>query len=183
VVEQAGGRRDSSAVPTIAELITAYRDRTGTPSYEVMARKVRSELQPNRLHQLHTATPKSFAEARTMELLAELLEVPVATIVLAYASSLGIPVKDSSTELARTLPPGTEKLTLEDRDAIRAIIKALIDARSDEMAIIEAWQADTQQTSAADPEPAGQEDFGLAARRGTSEGRRLREQQDRDAES
>ena len=183
MVEQGEERRDSSVVPTIAELISSYRDRTGTPSYEVMSRKVRGEITQGRLHQLHTSKPKSFAEARTMEVLAELLEVPVATIVLAYAASLGIPVKDSSPELARTLPPGTEHLTVEDRDAIRAVTRALVNARRDEHSVIDAWQKDSDRPPITGPEPATVHDYGLAARRGDSEGLRLREQQDLDAES
>lgn len=178
MVERDGRRDDSSAVPTIAELISSYRDRMGTPSYEVMSRKVRNEILPGRLHQLHTTKPKSFAEARTMEALAELLEVPVATIVLAYASSLGIAVRDSSPELARTLPSGTDKLTVEDRDAIRAVVKALISARRDEHSVIAAWQQDESQPAITGPEPATVHDYGLAARRGNPEGKQLRRELD-----
>lgn len=169
MVDHAGGTADGSAVPTIAELLTSYRDRTGY-SYKDMARKVRDEIQGSRLQQLVVAPPKAFPERRTIELLAELLEMPTATIVLACAAGMGIPVRDSSSELARTLPPGTDKLTVEDRDAIRTITRALIEARRDEMAIIQAWQqqqADRPPINS--PEPARQFDYGLAARRGTPE--------------
>lgn len=156
-------------MPTIAELLTSYRDRTGA-SYGDMARKVRDEIHISRLQQLATAPPKEFPKrARTVELLAELLEVPVATIVLGFAAGLGIPVRQDGSMLERTLPPGTDKLTDEDRAAIRAVTKALVQARSEPAGdAVEQLPAD---------------DYGLAARRGTSEGRRLREQQDVDAES
>lgn len=181
-VEVTGRRGDPFAVPTIAELITAYRDRTGTPSYEVMARKVRDELQPNRLHQLHTKPPKTFASPRTMELLAELLEVPVATIVLSYAASLGVPVRDAAPELARRLPPGIDALTQHDEDAVLGVVRALVDARR---------KAEPPDAGDAKPtadvvnlaRPPMPDLTRVAARRGESEGRRMASDQDRDAES
>jgi len=182
VVDLEDGAPDGSGVPTIAELLASYRDRTGY-SYKDMARKVRDELQASRLQQLVTAPPKAFPERRTIELLSELLEVPTATTVLAFAAGLGIPISQSGTILERTLPPGSEILTVEDREAVRVVAKALIDARRDEHAIIAAWQQNKDQPPIASPEPATVHDFVLAARRGDSEGRRLRQQQDVDAES
>ena len=173
MVERVAGRGESDAVPTIAELLTAYRDRTGM-SYRRMAQKVRDEIHGTRLQVLATEPPKEFPKnARTIEVLAELLEVPVATIVLAFAAGLGIPVRQGGTMLERTLPPGTDTLTAEDREAIRYVTRALVDARTVHRFIEGARQLEQAQPA----------DYGLAARRGDSEGRRLREQQDTDAES
>lgn len=171
MVERTSGRTDGSGVPTIAELLTAYRDRTGH-SYGEMARKVRDEIRVNRLQQLTTAPPKEFPKsARTVELLSELLDVPVTTIVLAFAAGLNIPVTQEPSPVI--LPPGTDTLPPEDRQAIRAITRALIEARN----------AAPDPGPIKGPEPAEQSDYGLAARRGQSEGKRLRAVQDEDAES
>ena len=173
-------------MPTIAELLTAYRDRTGA-SYEDMARKVDDEINRSRMHQLATAPPKEFPKrARTVELLAQLLEVPVTTIVLAFAKGLGIPVQSSNTLLADTLPPGTDLLTAEDREVVRVVARALVDARH---ALMSGRDTESfvgpfyERPPITSPEPATVEDYGLAARRGPSEGQRLRHEQDLDAES
>lgn len=172
MVEQSSGAAHGSGVPTIAELLSDYRDRTGH-SYGDMARKVRDEIRGNRLQQLVTAAPKAFPETRTVELLSELLDLPVTTIVLAFAAGLGIPVTQDPTPVV--LPPGTDTLAPEDKQAIRAITRALIVARN------AAAHGDPGPINS--PEPAQQIDYGLAARRGSSEGKRLRQVQDEDAES
>lgn len=129
MVERRSNVSDASAVPTIAELLTAYRDRTGA-SYEDMARKVGDEINKSTMHKLTTRPPDQFPKLpRTVELLAQLLEVPVTTIVLAFAAGLGLPVSRAGSLLAETLPPGTDSLTPEDREAVRAVTKALVDAR------------------------------------------------------
>jgi len=90
VVELPGGAPDGSGVPTIAELLLAYRDRTGT-SYAEMSRKVGDEITAARMHQLATRPPGQFPKTpRVVELLARLLEVPVTTIVLGFAAGLGV---------------------------------------------------------------------------------------------
>jgi hypothetical protein len=194
-------------VPTIAELLLSYRDRTGH-SYSEMAKRVRDELQAARLQQLVTAPPKAFPSRRTVELLAELLEVPTATIVLAFAAGLGIPVSQSGSMLERTLPPGTDVLTPEDREAIRLVTRTLVEARNavvhgmpgsgktqaaaaGVMAQAELEKAERRVEEMLDagrpainsPEPAEVIDYSLAARRGNSEGKRLRQQQDDDADT
>lgn len=116
-------------MPPIASLLIAYRDRTGD-SYDEMARKIDYAIKPARLHQLVRETPRNFPEPRTVEALASLLQVPVATIVLALASSLGIAVEGTSSRLAQIIPPGTDELTPEDREAVVAVIRQLVAARS-----------------------------------------------------
>lgn len=162
-------------MPTIAELLLAYRDRTGD-SYADMSRKVRHELHISRLQQLATAPPKEFPkQPRTVELLAELLEVPVTTIVLGFAAGLGIPVSHTGSMLERTLPPGTDSLTAEDREAIRAVTRALVDARNQ---AAPGKGGGKLVDLARPPQP----DLSrVAARRGESEGKRRRHEQDDDA--
>lgn len=128
MVAPESGSGHSSAVPSIADLLGQHRDRT-SDSYRDMSRRVRDEISSGRLHQLHTEVPKAFPEARTVVLLAELLQVPVTTVVLAVAASMGIPVQESESLLAISLPPGTDRLTDQDRDAVIAVTRALVSAR------------------------------------------------------
>lgn len=181
MVDRGDGDSDGSAVPTIAAMLTSYRDRTGH-SYRDMARKVRDEMQGSRLQQLATSPPKAFPERRTIELLSELLEVPTATVVLAFAAGLGIPVSQTGTMLERTLPPGTDALTAEDREAIRAVTRALVEARN-EIAHGAGSGKSEQVVHLADLARLPLPDLSrVAARRGKSEGRRMREEQDRHGE-
>jgi hypothetical protein len=174
-------------VPTIAELLTAYRDRTGA-SYEEMARKVGDEINRSRMHQLVTAPPKEFPKrARTIELLAQLLEVPVTTVVLAFAAGLGIPVSTEQSRLALLLPARTDDLlTDEDRDAIIAMTRSLMAAHrvrevssygdgSRPLFFQQRPEGDQTARELRPPEP---DLTRVAARRGESEGRQRRNHMD-----
>ena len=166
----------------MAELLLAYRDRTGA-SYREMARKVDDELTQARLHQLATRPPGRFPESNyTVELLARLLEVPVTTIVLAFAAGLGLDVRPGSGLLSQALPPGVDELPGEDRDTVVAVARALLRARA-ESSQPAGTDSESRASTAPDSAPDAQHEYDLAARRGVSQGRRLREQQDADAES
>lgn len=128
MVEHGGAGGDSRSVPTIAELLLEYRDRTGA-SYEDMSRAVNREITTGRMHKLATAPPDGFPRPRTIELLSDLLQVSVSTTVLAFASGLGLQIPDRQPLLAITMPPGTEQLTDRDRSAVRAMIGQLVEAR------------------------------------------------------
>lgn len=129
MVEQSGAPGDSPLVPTISELLKQYRDRTGA-SYEVMSRSVNGEITTAWFHKLTTEPPKSFPrDAGTVQALADILQVSVATIVLAFAASLGLPVTQTSSMLSMTLPPGADSLQPADVDAIRAVVRQLVEAR------------------------------------------------------
>lgn len=124
-----GGSQHPHGVPSIADLIAAYRQRTGH-SYNDMARRLRNEITSQNLQKMGSLPIRQFPKTpRTIQLLAELLDVSTTTVVLAYASSLGLPVRQAGTMLEVTLPPGTDDLTVEDREAIRLITRQLIDAR------------------------------------------------------
>jgi len=162
-------------VPTIAELLTSYRVRTGD-SYEEMARKVGDEITRARMHQLTTTPPREFPKhARTIELLSELLEVPVTTTLLAFAASLGLPVAASGSMLSITLPPGTDNLDPGDVEAIRAVVRQLVQARTQVQAGNPGRVVDLVRET---PDLSR-----VAARHGESEGRRRAEQQDDDADT
>lgn len=115
-------------MPTIAELITAHMDSTGA-SLGDLSRKSGDVLSVQNLSKIVTKPQRAFPKLQTARALSDALQVSITTIVLAYAASLGLPVKQSGSALEVMLPPGTDALTPEDRDAIRAITRALIDAR------------------------------------------------------
>lgn len=130
MVDDSGRRRDSPLVPSIADLLTQYRDRTGA-SYDDMSRSVRGEITSAWFHKLTTSSPKSFPrDPGTLANLADLLQVSIPTILNAFAISLGLPVSDTASRLALTLPPGTDSLEPADVEAIRAVIRQLIAARN-----------------------------------------------------
>lgn len=76
-----------------------------------------------------TQPRKAFPDPQTIVVLSDLLDLPVATILAGFAASLGLPVRQPGSALDVVMPPGTEELTVEDREAIRVITRALINAR------------------------------------------------------
>jgi hypothetical protein len=164
MVERRSGHGDSPPVPTISELLAQYRDRTGA-SYDEMSRSVNGEITTAWFHKLTTQPPKSFPrDADTVQALADLLQVPVATIVLAFASSLGLPVTQSSSMLLLTLPPGTDNLQPADVAAIRAIVRQLVEARravslpEPDLSRVEGLRIEEESTSVSDPVTNGRND-------------------------
>lgn len=128
MVDGKGAGGDSPDVPTIAELLTHYRDLTGA-SYDDMSDLVGGAITGARFHQLTTEPPNAFPRPATLQHLANLLHLPVTTVILSFATSLGLSVDTSPSALAMTLPPGTDNLTDTDRQAVLAVIRALVDAR------------------------------------------------------
>jgi hypothetical protein len=196
MVERDSTGGDSPSVPTIADLLQEYRRLTGA-SYEAMSEVVNREITTGRLHQLATVPPKSFPrDAGTVQRLADLLQVPVATIVLAFAASLGLPVSQQGSHLSITLPPGTDSLEAKDVEAIRAVVRQLVEARNraahaggsgEAGELVQMATGRGKATSAISrlPDLARPElpDLSrVAARRGESEGRRRRQEQDEDAD-
>ena len=129
MVDDSGDGLDALAVPTIAELLAQYRDRTGA-SYDDMSRSVNGEITSAWMHKLTTAPPKSFPrDAGTIRRLADLLQVPITTILNAFAVSLGLPIEQRGSSLSVSLPPGTDVLEARDVEAIRSIVRQLVAAR------------------------------------------------------
>lgn len=176
VVEGTGRGGDSAPVPTIADLLLEYRRLTGA-SYDDMSRSTNGAITHGRLHQLATEPPSSFPRnAATVQALADLLQVPVATIVLAFASSLGLPVAASGSMLSITLPPGTDNLDPGDVEAIRAVVRQLVQARTQEKSGNPTGRVVDLVREVPDLSR-------VAARHGESEGRRRHEEQDEDADT
>lgn len=103
-------------------------DETGD-SYGDINRRSGDAISAQQVSKWLTKPIVEFPKPRTLGALADLLQVPVTTIILAFAVSLGLPVRQAGTTLEVTLPPGTDVLTPEDRAAIRGVTAALVDAR------------------------------------------------------
>lgn len=144
-------------------------------SYGDLARRTDHALSAQNLHKLATEPRKAFPDPRTLQVLSDLLDLPLATIVLACARAVGLEVRQAGTALDVVLPPGTDELTAEDREAVRVIVRALIDARR--------GGPPTSLRSVSDPTPPLPDFTRVAARRGESEGQRLRREQDEAAEA
>lgn len=127
MVERGGPDADPAHVPSIAELLAQYKDRTGA-SYEDMARSIGEAVSGGRLHQLATKPQRNFPDPETIRHLSDLLHVSVTTVLEAFAVSFGLRVEDRPL-LALTLPPGTDVLTDRDRAAILAVIRQFVEAR------------------------------------------------------
>ncbi len=112
--------------PDLAELIRRRLDENGW-DYTDMAAAIGDQLTKKRLEQLGGGRrTKEFPEPRTLILIAQALEVPPATVVLAAARSVGIDARTDADELAELLPPGTHRLPGRIRVAVAALIRAVV---------------------------------------------------------
>lgn len=129
----------SQSVPTLADLIQARRADRGW-SYRVLADRASHVFTAQRWQQLGTGVRiKEFPEPATIQAMADALEVDVASVVLAAAASIGLPVERRQSELAAMLPSTADALTEEQRDAVLAVIRAMTpketkDGRTEEVA-------------------------------------------------
>lgn len=114
-----------------------------------------------------TVTGLVFGDRRssdaTMQAVADALRLQVTTIREWAAAALG----EAKPFL---LPAEANRLGRREREAVLAVVRAMLDPGDDDPGPI------------TEPEPATQHDYRLAARRGPSEGKRLRREQDDDAE-
>lgn len=127
VAERAGKlTEERTPPPDLAELIRRRLDENGW-DYADMAAAIGDQLTKKRLEQLGGGRrTKEFPEPRTLILIAQALEVPPATVVLAAARSVGIDARTDADELAELLPPGTHRLPGRIRVAVAALIRAVV---------------------------------------------------------
>lgn len=71
-----------------------------------------------------------FPEPRTIQAMADALNVNAEVVLLSFARNLGLDVGRSRSRFADLLPPMVDKLTDKQRDAILAVIRAMIDPES-----------------------------------------------------
>lgn len=115
-------------MPSIAALLTQYRDMTGA-SYDDMSDSIGGAISGGRLQQIVKKPVRNFPDPDNARHLAELLNVSITTVLEAYAVSLGLDVDQRRSLLSMTLPPGTDNLTATDVAAVRAVISQLVEAR------------------------------------------------------
>jgi transcriptional regulator with XRE-family HTH domain len=114
-----------------------------------------------------TVTGLIFGDRRssepTLQAVADALRLPVTTIRSWALAALG-------EQTPFVLPAEASQLTRREREAVLSVVRAMLDPQG-------------QTGPIASPEPSTVVSYGLAARRGESEGRRLRADQDTDADS
>jgi hypothetical protein len=116
-----------SDVPTLAQLISEQRRLRGF-SYRELEARADSVITHQRWQQLGSGTRiKEFTEPATLRAMAKALDVDVTLVVLATAKSIGLPVETGvgQSELARMLPYSARELTIEQRDAIVSLVRAI----------------------------------------------------------
>jgi hypothetical protein len=116
---------DAEHVLTLRDLIQRHMDLTGESRRALGAR---SGVAHQTLGYWWDGTIKTFPEPDTIKAFADATRTPLPLVLLAAASTIGLPVTNTP-GLAAMLPPGTDNLTSKDVDAILGIIRALIDAR------------------------------------------------------
>ena len=118
---------DGDQVPTLQQLIQTRRDERGW-TYADLAERSGGNLTRSRWQQLGSgARLKSWPEPATIHTLVDALGYDYATVVLACAQSLGLPVGGGRGPLlAQLIPAGADLLTDQMRDAILAMIRAAV---------------------------------------------------------
>lgn len=175
------GGADSNAVPGLMELLQRHVDLTGDSTRD-MSRKVGYAINNQRFSQLlKEKSTRLPYERKVIVALSQLLNLPESTIVRAYLVDMGMPIEDRWSRLVQMLPPGVEELDALDIDALTFVVRRLVEAR----------KAATSPAPVIPAPPIGQvrelrppaPDLSVvAARKGESQGKQDREQQDQDAE-
>lgn len=121
---------DGEPVLTLQALIRARMDERGW-SYADLERRssgpLRDGLTKGRWQQLGTGTrQRNFPEPENINVIAEVLEVDVTTVVLAAAKTVGVDVRFRGPDFAQLLPTGIDRLSSRMRDGLLTIIRAAV---------------------------------------------------------
>lgn len=120
---------DGEPVITLQQLIRARMDERGW-SYGDLETRSDGRLTKGRWQQLGSGTRlRSFPEPHSMQVMADVLEVDITSILLAAAQSLGLDARRRGSELAQLLPAGTDLLSPQMRDIVLSLIRALVAER------------------------------------------------------
>lgn len=96
-------------------------------SYAELARRTGDRISKARFGQIGRGRRlREFPEPATLVALADALEYDATTVVLAVARSLGLDVRRRGPDLAHLLPAGTDRLSPAVRDALLAVIRAVV---------------------------------------------------------
>ena len=116
---------DSQHVLTLRDLIQRHIDSTGESR---RALGDRCGVAHQTLGYWWNGSIKTFPDPETLLAFATATRTPIETVLLATAQTIGLPVHGVP-DLAAMLPPGTDSLSARERDAVLAVIRALVDAR------------------------------------------------------
>jgi hypothetical protein len=117
---------DDRAGPTLHELVRAGMDDRGW-SYSDLERASGRALTRGRWQQLGSGVPpRKFPDPGSLTVIAEVLEIDVATVVLAAARSLGLDVGRRGTDMAHLLPVQTDRISERMRAAILTLIRSAV---------------------------------------------------------
>lgn len=123
-VERYAKPRNSADVPSIKELIRAALDAGKTVRQLEADSGDRVRFQT--FQELSNHPPKQFPKhAETITGMAAALNISESTVVLAYATGLGVPVSTGPT-FALRLPPGVDQLEPAMQDAIIQVARAAL---------------------------------------------------------
>jgi hypothetical protein len=109
----------------LSQLIKSHK---GARSYADLSRDCGGYPSDKRIQQLATQAPKNFIDPPTVVALAKGLRVPQVAVVLAVAESLNLDVRRATPALLDRLPPGIERLSETQINAIAEMIRALLEA-------------------------------------------------------
>jgi len=118
-------KADPQRVLTLRDLIQRHIDSTGESRRGLGDR---SGVAHQTLGYWWNGSIKTFPDPETLQAFADATHTPIETVLLAAARTIGLPVHGVP-ELAAMLPPGTDNLSARDRDAVLAVIRALVEAR------------------------------------------------------
>lgn len=117
---------DAHGVPTLRDLIQRHIDRTGDSQRHLGER---SGVRHQTLSNWMAGDITEFPDPERLRRFAAYTGYSEQTVVLAAAATVGLRVAEVGGRLVNSLPPGTDSLSVEDVDAIRAIVRQLVDAR------------------------------------------------------
>lgn len=118
---------DSLSVPTLRDLIQRHTDSTGESR---RALGDRAEIAHQTLGTWWAGTINVLPEPERIRRFARATGYSEQTVLLAAAATVGLRVSEQGSRLLNSLPPGTDTLSPEDVDAIRAVVRQLVEARS-----------------------------------------------------
>lgn len=122
---------DSERMPDLADLIQRRRD--AGDSYRDIARHTGGAVDHPTVERWHKRTTDQFPRnAKVFSGFARALDENVEQIVLSMALQLGVPIPRYDTT-AGILPAGAERMTYEQRRALRALVRAIVEVLPDSL--------------------------------------------------
>lgn len=120
---------DREDVLNLQQLVRARMDERGW-SYGDLERLSGHRLTKGRWQQIATgARQTNFPVPATIQIVADVLEIEVTTVLIAAGRSVGLDARRRSPGLAGLLPAGTDQLSERMRDGLLAIIRAAVAER------------------------------------------------------